>query len=184
MNIKWKLAESHSGMPRFIAQVGRLRAEVAAHQEHDFAVEWTARVEVVPVHSREPVRLEYTVHRTLDEAQSDCAEVIARFCAPGVEAERERAAAELAVLTERMETEIAEACAAVRARTIEECAAVLDAERRRYDLLAAAVPAPDRADCRSHAFVVVVMAEKLRALAAPTPTTEPATVDPAAGALR
>jgi hypothetical protein len=38
-----------------------------------------------------------------------------------IAAERERAAAELAVLTERVEAAIAEACAAVRARTIEEC---------------------------------------------------------------
>lgn len=103
--------------------------------------------------------------------------------AKAIAAERERAAAELATLTARMEAAIAEACAAVRARTIEECAARLDEERRRYDLLAAVAPAPARADCESYAFVVKVMAEKLRALATPTPAAEPAPVDPAARAL-
>jgi hypothetical protein len=88
--------------------------------------------------------------------------------AQAIAAERERAAADLA---------------AMRARTIEECAARLDEEADRYGLLAAVAPAPARADCESYAFVVKVMAEKLRALAIATPATEPAPVDPAAGAL-
>jgi hypothetical protein len=80
-----------------------------------------------------------------------------------IAAERERSAAELAVLTERMEAAIAEACAAVRARTIEECARFVEgAERLRWSLDIAA-------DMRA-------------ALATPTPTTETAPVDPAAGA--
>ena len=74
----------------------------------------------------------------------------AMIAADAIAAERERAAAELA---------------AMRARTIEECARFVEgAERLRWSL--------------------DIAADMRVALAAPAPTTEPAPVDPAAGALR
>lgn len=104
----------------------------------------------------------------------------------GVEAERERAAADLAVLTARMEAAIADACAAVRARTIEECVAAALTHTTAPGL---ALSEPE-ADPTQNALARVVhravtaVVDTIRALATPTPATEPAPVDPAAGALR
>lgn len=83
--------------------------------------------------------------------------------------------AELSALTSRMEAAIAEACAAVRARTIEECAAIAQSASRRAFITSHGKAGADMADAIHTA---------IRALATPTLTTEPAPVDPAAGALR
>jgi hypothetical protein len=103
-----------------------------------------------------------------------------------IAAERERAAAELAVLTERMEAEIAEACAAVRARTIEECMAIVGAEIGVHESKLLLYPEEDSrwVDCNGRANEAVEIYNAIRALATPAPTAEPAPVDPAAGALR
>jgi hypothetical protein len=103
-----------------------------------------------------------------------------------IAAERERAAAELAVLTARMEAAIAEACAEVRARTIEECVAAALTHTTAPGL-ALSEPGADpmqTALARMIHRAVTAVVDTLRALATPTPTTEPAPVDPAAGALR
>jgi hypothetical protein len=90
-----------------------------------------------------------------------------------VAAERERAAAELAVLTERMEAAIAEACAAVRVRTIEECLAVAGAEVGAHESKLCLYSEEDSrwVDCNGRANEAVEIYNAIRALAAPTPTT-------------
>jgi hypothetical protein len=84
--------------------------------------------------------------------------------AQAIAAERERAAAELA---------------AMRARTIEECTRAVDSCRDRGGVGTVA-----GADSCIREYALDDAWRAIIALATPTPTTEPAHVDPAAGALR
>jgi hypothetical protein len=117
----------------------------------------------------------HAFHNLDETAEPSLEWITGDVIAQAIAAERERAAAELAVLTERMEAAIAEACAAVRTRTIEECAVIAQSASRRAYITSHGKTGADMADAIHTA---------IRALATPTPAAEPAPVDPAAGALR
>lgn len=95
--------------------------------------------------------------------------------------------ADIAALTERMETEIQAAAAAVRARAIAECVAAA-LTHTTAPALALSEPGADPTQIALARVVhraVTAVVDTLRALAAQHPApTEPADVDPAAGALR
>jgi hypothetical protein len=127
---------------------------------------------------------------TLEDAQRRALELAQGLFAPlvaqAVADERKRAAAELAVLTARMEVEIPAAATAVRARTIEECAGRVGERAEQVRRIATEVSAVFGDDTgaiqelgRRAADVLDVIANALRAL---DTTTTTAAAEPAGAA--